>query len=493
MTVSRPPVRGRRARPAPFLLAAVLASSGAAFAPPASADDAADEVRRLRADLDAERSARGALEARLAALERAQSAPAADEIRAQIDAYMTEKSLFETAPAASLGAASSASFLDVSVMLAAQFGSSTATDEALGGIMLGDHDPHVRGANVRNEELVVSADVDPYFTGFLDVVWKIDEEGESQFELEEAYGQTTSLPCGLQWKLGQFFTEFGRSNPTHPHAWEFMNTPVVLGRVFGPDGYRGQGMRLSWAVPTCGSCPITLLAGWQNARGETQASFLGEEGEEMGDHVLVERDVARLSDLSWHARAEMSCDRPGPCAGTLSWLAGLSAAYGPNATGPDGSTSVYGADFFLKWRPGSTDGGWPWVAWQTEVVWRDYRADDQVQTVDDGAGGTTDVLVPSKTYEDWGFYSQLVWGFCRPWTVGLRLDWADSDGIYPGSHTRVSGALTYYPSEFSRLRLQVQWDDVDGLSDEYAHTDDGNVSVWLGVDLALGKHGAHKF
>ena len=53
--------------------------------------------------------------------------------------------------------------------------------------------------------------------------------------------------------------------------------------------------------------------------------------------------------------------------------------------------------------------------------------------------------------------------------------------------------LTYYPSEFSRVRLQLQYDDVLGLSEEAPGNRDGNFSVWLGFDLSLGKHGAHKF
>lgn len=500
--MSAPLSRPRRSS-SRFVIPGAVAFATVAFAPSALADDAAvlEELRRLRAELDAEKAShaaeRAALEKRLAAVE-AGAAPSSpgtatsDEIATAVDRYLEERSLFETAPQ-NLTIPGSGALIDVSVILDATFGTSTATDAGLSSIALGDHDPHVRGANVRNEELVFSADVDPYFYGFLDLVYKLDEVGESAFELEEAYAVTTSLPYGLQAKVGQFFTEFGRTNPTHPHAWEFLDYPVILGRVFGADGWRGQGARMSFIVPH--ACfPLTILAGFQNARGETQAPFLGAGGESVGAHVTLDRDVANLTDLAYHARIEASRDfGEGGCRGITTALAGVSGGWGPNSTGPKGRSSVYGADLTVKWRPLATDAGWPFLHWMSEAVFRDYRADDQIQTVNDGMGGTIDVPVAARTYEDWGGYSQLVWGFCRPWTVGARIDYAASDGISEGDHWRASGALTYHPSEFGRIRLQVQYDHVAGLDASSPGDREGNVSVWLNFDFSFGKHGAHKF
>ena len=206
-----------------------------------------------------------------------------DEVKRYVDEYMEERSLFEPAPEEQR-LVNTGTLIDLSVILDASLGTSRASSDTLsGGIALGDHDPHVRGFNARNEEFVVTADVDPYFYGLLDVVYKLSEDGESEFELEEAYALSTSLPAGLQLKIGQFFTEFGRMNPVHPHAWQFLNYPVILGRVFGSDGLRGQGLRLSWISPS--DCvPVTLLAGVQNAVGETQAPFFGAAGDVVGNH-----------------------------------------------------------------------------------------------------------------------------------------------------------------------------------------------------------------
>jgi hypothetical protein len=260
-----------------------------------------------------------------------------------------------------------------------------------------------------------------------------------------------------------------------------VNQPVILGRVLGGDGWRGQGARLSWIAPT--SFPLTILVGAQNARGETQASFLGEEGETVGDYTLEAQSFNSLSDLAWNARVEASHELAA-WRGTLSGLLGFSFGYGPNGTGGDADTTLYGVDLFVKWRPETTDAGWPFVAWQTEFLWRDYEAAGQVIG--------TDVIDPT-TYRDWGFYTQIVYAFRRPWTAAVRYDFADSNGVYAGHHGRISVAISYYTSEFARLRLQLSYDDVEDLGTTVPGADEGNFSVWFNFDFSLGKHGAHRF
>jgi hypothetical protein len=76
--------------------------------------------------------------------------------------------------------------------------------------------------------------------------------------------------------------------------------------------------------------------------------------------------------------------------------------------------------------------------------------------------------------------------------VGLRGEYADGDrgafdaqDVFRGERERVSPVLTFYPSEFSKLRLQYNYDHSALFGD--AH------SVWLQMEFLLGAHGAHKF
>src|SRR5438093_5627498 len=112
-------------------------------------------------------------------------------------------------------------------------------------IEVGDHDPQQRGFNARNIELAFDGAVDPYFEGFANIVFKLDNDNETEVEVEEAFMQTTSLPYNLQLKGGQFFAAFGRLNPTHPHTLDFADTPLVNGLFLGPDGLRGVGAQTS--------------------------------------------------------------------------------------------------------------------------------------------------------------------------------------------------------------------------------------------------------
>ena len=85
---------------------------------------------------------------------------------------------------------------------------SSAAD--LHDIEVGDHDPQQRGFNARNTELAFDGAVDPYFEGFANIVFKLDNDNETEVEVEEAFMQTTSLPFNLQLKGGQFFAAFGQ-------------------------------------------------------------------------------------------------------------------------------------------------------------------------------------------------------------------------------------------------------------------------------------------
>src|SRR3989442_2205008 len=112
----------------------------------------------------------------------------------------------------------------------------------------GDHDPNVQGFKLQNGELHLQGTVDPYFQMDSNIVLTIDK-GDTKVELEELYGTSLALPANLQVVAGQFFTPFGRQNPQHPHQWDFADQPVILNRIFGPDGLRGPGLQLSCLAP----------------------------------------------------------------------------------------------------------------------------------------------------------------------------------------------------------------------------------------------------
>ena len=102
---------------------------------------------------------------------------------------------------------------------------------------VGDHDPQQRGFNARNIEIAFDGAVDPYFEGFANIVFKLDNNNETEDRSWKKHScKRRDLPFSLQLKGGQFFAAFGRINPTHPHTWDFADAPLVHGRLLGPDG-----------------------------------------------------------------------------------------------------------------------------------------------------------------------------------------------------------------------------------------------------------------
>lgn len=411
-------------------------------------------------------------------------------------------------------------YLDVGLVGTFAAGGSTA-DDIEGGTQLGGHDPNQRGFTVQGIEATFSGAVDPYFRGNANVLFSLDSGGESFLELEEGWLESISLPWNLKVRGGQVFSEFGRLNPTHIHAWDFVDVPLVNGRFLGSDGLRNPGGWLSWLTPT----PFysELFLGLQNSGGETAASFRGgghhhgeEEEEELPfayRHPDNDRGVQNVDDLLITPRYALSFN----LTDSQTLLLGTSAAFGPNNIGGEESgdtrTQIYGVDLTWKWKSPRQSGGFPFVTWQTEAMWRrtDVGAFDWDEDGDgvasEGEVVDLDTGLPAQlngeTLADFGFYTQITYGFTQGWTAGLRYDWLDRDegdyerrnlafdgdalGADPWRNTRwrLSPALTWYPSEFSKIRLQYNLDDRQDIGTDH--------SVWLQFEFILGAHAAHKF
>jgi len=432
-----------------------------------------------------------------------ESRPAAVETPALSETPL-DRALKETEPAATQPLTTDvfsrrlgdATFRLIDISLDALFvaGASTERDASIRNLQGGDHDPRRRGFTVQNVELSLTGAVDPYFNGEAHIIYLIDPEiGETRVELEEAFLTTQALPLRLHLKGGFYFTEFGIINPAHPHSWDWLDLPVIATRLFGPDGLRQAGVRLGWLTPLPWYSEVQV--GVQNANGETAVSFLANqeffEERPIGGRPFVDRDVRNLTDLLYSARWENSWDLTNAVTTKL----GVSGLYGPNATGPDGDTWIYGADLKVRWRPATNFRGWPFVFWQSEAMKRDYKAD----AFFDDSDPNNIIDLPKQTLRDWGFYTQLLYGFTYGWAAGLRYEYASGSGEsvlsfdgrrndpFRDDRHRVSPLLVWHPSEFSRIRLQYNYDRADHLANKDAH------SVWLGVEFLYGKHPVHKY
>jgi len=411
---------------------------------------------------------------------------------------------------------SGTAFVDVSLVGTFAAGTSTARDIE-GGLQPGGHDPNQRGFTVQGVELNLAGTVDPYFRANANLLYSLNAEGESEFELEEAWMETLHLPAGLQIRAGQFYSPFGRINGQHPHQWGFVDAPLVVARLLGPDGLRNPGARLSWLLPT----PFysELFVAVQNSHGDGAVPFRagghvhGHEAEEtlpLGFRPAEnDRGISAWNDLLWTARYAVSTD----LTDQQTLLLGTSAAFDPNASGAEGQpdTQIYGIDLFWKWKSPRAHAGFPFVSFQAEGLVRRYQwgAFDWAEPAEHGQHFLADALtgqpafLPQETVTDYGFYTQLLYGFRPRWVAGLRFDYvAGSRGDYEKTdwtfdgepvgrdllrrqRWRLSPNLTWYPSEYSKLRLQYNYDKRKDIDDDH--------SIWFQFELSLGAHAAHSF
>jgi hypothetical protein len=411
-------------------------------------------VRRQQRQLDSLAAAMQAVQARLDSLERAATAGAQP-----------------AAPARAAGAYMNIGFDGL-------VDGGTSNYAIVREIEKGDHDPKVRGFTIPNAEVTLDANVDPYFKGFANLVWKLDAQGETDVELEEAYAITTSLPKNLQAKVGQFFTEFGRQNPQHPHTWAFVDAPLVLTQMFGPEGLRSQGLRVSWLAPT--SFYTEAMVTVANSAGGTTFSFRSDDSPAISGGVPFVREVTSFSDMLIAPRLTTSFD----LTDTQTLVAGISGAFGPNNAGTDTRTSIYGADLYWKWKSLTAAQGFPFWSFQAEGMLRRYGTDARI------AVAPPPTTLPAETLRDGGGYAQVLWGIKPRVVAGLRGDYVNGDSAtfdaeFRGEHTRISPNFTWYPTEFSKLRVQYNYDHRPGFKD-------GN-SIWFQFEYIMGAHAAHKF
>lgn len=344
----------------------------------------------------------------------------------------------------------------------------------------GEHDPRNNGFTLQQLELAASSAVDPYFRFDSFIVFRVPRpptdgaaagSGEpGGVEIEEVYATTTSLPANLQLRVGQFLTRFGRFNPTHPHTWDFVDQPLEIGRLFSPDGNRGLGFELSYLTP------LPWYAELVGSMTHDSALAISHAGNLQG--MVALKQFFALSD-DW----------------SLMWgLSGIIGSDPSEPANPDGRSKIGGTDVYLKYRPLS-GGSTTIVSFQAEWFYRQRDA------------AMTPPLVGRETLHDTGGFAALFWRFAQRWATAARwelgtpsrnaagvvmphcgLDDATTcaDLSFTDNVQRVSANLTFWPTEFSRIRLQSAATLPGGGQDT-------EWSVMTAFEFAVGAHGAHAF
>jgi hypothetical protein len=339
--------------------------------------------------------------------------------------------------------------------------------------------PGIRGFSLRESELALSANIDPYFRGT--ALISIDEA--NAVSVEEAYVETLGLGHGLSLKGGRFFSAIGYQNQVHPHAWDFVDCSLVQVAFLGCN-YGDDGVQAKWIAPT----DLLVELGAEIGRGkDSPGTSRNKNGAGAGSlFAHVGGDIGAGGAY----RIGASTLRTSPQSAVINDIDSVSGTAVANQF--TGSTRIDGIDFIFKYAPNGNSLNTNFKL-QAEYF---RRRQDGVLTFDStaAAGGP---LTDTYNTSQYGWYLQGVYQFMPRWRVGLRHDRMSSGGVNLGTAlqpnvptfdyqpTRNAVMVDWSPSEFSRLRLQLAQDKSrQGVTDN---------QVFLQYLYSLGRHGAHAF
>ncbi len=351
------------------------------------------------------------------------------------------------------------------------------------------------GFNLREAEVALSGAIDPYFDA-----WAVIAVGPDGAAVEEAFVQTRRLPAGFTLKLGRFKSDIGYLNKQHSHQWDFTDQDLPHALLLG-GGLNETGAQLTW-LPTL---PFYTLVGAEALQGTNEglASYLGPVAEQprfksQAGPRLFTGFVKIAPDLGASHALQLGLSGARALVHQQTWTGDQQRPLLPPATdlgtpSPDppvpaseslaGKSSLLGADFVYKYdspRPyGQGD-----LTLQAEYL---YRLKD-LRDVDTAS---------ARRFKQDGFYAQARYGIVARWSAALRLDVfgltnrleaSDGQGQRWDSSRRLTLALTFDPTEFSRLRVQAGRSDlvVDGARVRFNQ-------VQVQCQVSLGAHGAHRF
>src|SRR5207302_1287902 len=178
---------------------------------------------------------------------------------------------------------------------------------------------------MHESELGFQAIIDPYARG--DFFLSFGEEGVN---LEEGFITFTALPGGIVAKAGKMRSAFGKVNTLHNHVLPWIDRPVVSGNlVGGEDGIDDAGFSVTRILPAPKG--LFLEGTGQLFRGDSSDVFKSSQRSD----VSVVGHLRGYGDISESTNLDL----------------GVSYARGHNDLGSAFTTSLYGIDATLRYKP----------------------------------------------------------------------------------------------------------------------------------------------
>ena len=243
----------------------------------------------------------------------------------------------------------------------------------------------------------------------------LEEVGdEAGVGVEEGYVEWVALPGGIGLKAGRFFQQFGQLNRWHAHALQFQSRSLPHLAFIGEAALAQDGASVHWLLPTGGSGAYEATVEVTRSRndilfGESHSlSYLG--------HM----------NAFWQLSASTDLDL------------GVSALFGDYAD-VDGryGNRLFGAEMAFNWAPPG------------QALYRGLVVRAGVMLSDPGA--VSGLAEPDQALGVWSLAEVKL---SQQWIAGGRYEWVENPEDPTESAWLASPALTYWQSEFVRLRAE---------------------------------------
>jgi len=265
------------------------------------------------------------------------------------------------------------------------------------------------------------------------------ERADAIFVVEEAYLEWVNLPGGIGIKAGRIFQQLGQFNRWHVHALPFTSRALPNLTLLGQEPLAQDGLSVHWLLPTGGAgayeATVELTTRrneklWGASRG---ISFLG--------HFNAFWELSASTDLDL----------------------GISAVRGNRlADGLVSRNALYSANAAFYWAP------------PARSLYRSLTLRAGVMRLDPEE--VTGVVGPQPAL---GVWTLAEFKFARQWIASGRYDWVENPMDPDETAWIASPALTYWQSEYVRLRVEY---DILG--------NPGNTTgqFTLRITFAMGPH-----
>ncbi|PCJ31486.1 MAG: hypothetical protein COA90_05865 [Gammaproteobacteria bacterium] len=335
-----------------------------------------------------------------------------------------------------------------------------------------------KGFSLGESEMTMSASIDQLLFGQSTFALH-DHEGETEVEIEEAFIETLGLDNGVTIRAGRFFSPIGYLNEKHIHAWNFADAPLIYRGLFG-NQLSTDGVKLSYVVPS----DLFIELGGTVGNGDQYPGSGENSG--LGDWLVYARTGGDMGvSHSWQASVSHWQSSPEDRA--------YSGGHDHGGTGtPDpvlfnGDTEISNISLVYKWAPNGN------------FRQQNFTLLGELFYLNEDGKLNNSAELATYDGKQYGGFVEGIYQVNPQWRTGLRYDrlgsnltasddelLTDADLDFSGYHPqRYSLMLEWLPSEFSRVRAQINHDK--------SSRDNDDTQLFLQYTVSIGAHGAHSF